>query len=71
MHQIMNRTVFVDVDAIAERYQISARHWHRMVAAGKCPKPLRLNRLVRWRLSDLEEWEAAGCPRSTPRKGAK
>jgi len=37
--------------------------WDRMVAAGKAPAPLRFSqRNVKWRIQELHDWIAAGCP---------
>jgi predicted DNA-binding transcriptional regulator AlpA len=42
---------------------VSAATWHRMVASGRCPAPVRLSAgCVRWRRGELEDWIAAGCP---------
>lgn len=53
---------FLDDEQCGRRYGISARHWRRMVDAGKAPKPVRFGRSVRWAESDLLNWEADGCP---------
>jgi predicted DNA-binding transcriptional regulator AlpA len=34
----------------------------RLAAAGKLPRPLRLAGSVRWRMDEIREWVAAGCP---------
>lgn len=36
--------------------------WHRLVARGAAPQPVRVGGAVRWRRADLERWIAAGCP---------
>jgi prophage regulatory protein len=46
----------VDVEAAARMLDISARSIWRFVEQGHFPKPLRLGRATRWRLSDLEEF---------------
>jgi predicted DNA-binding transcriptional regulator AlpA len=35
---------------------------HRLRATGRLPEPIRLGRLVRWRVAELRAWAAAGCP---------
>src|SRR5262245_66031070 len=41
---------------------VSPATWHRLVAASKTPAAVRLSRgLVRWRISEIEAWIAAGC----------
>ena len=57
---------FLDVDACASRYGISARTWARLVDSGRAPQPVKLGRLVRWAVADLEQWEANGCKRCYP-----
>ena len=41
---------------------ISGRSWQRMHAAGETPGPVRCGSRRRWRLDELREWAAAGCP---------
>jgi prophage regulatory protein len=42
---------------------ISEATWYRMASGGRTPAPVRLSRgCVRWRLDELREWIAAGCP---------
>lgn len=55
--------LFLDAEGCAGRYQISARHWLRLVDSGRAPRPVRFGRSVRWRVADLEKWEAEGCGR--------
>lgn len=52
---------YIDGEQCGLRYGISARHWRRLVDAGKAPRPIRLGRSVRWCESDLSAWEANGC----------
>ncbi|MCA9108570.1 MAG: hypothetical protein KDA52_01380 [Planctomycetaceae bacterium] len=55
--------LMVRADAAARMIDVSPATWHRMVAAGKTPAPIRLSPgSVRWRTSDLAEWVARGCP---------
>lgn len=62
-------TMFLDAEACGVRYGFSARHWYRLVDAGRAPSPLRFGRLVRWSIRALESWEADGCP--SMRKGQR
>ena len=50
------------VTETAELCSISDEHVRRMTDRGAMPKPVRLGRAVRYRLSDLESWVNAGCP---------
>lgn len=56
--------LLVDARNAAKLAGISSATWHRMVAAGRTPAPVRPSRgCVRWRVTDLEQWIAAGCPK--------
>jgi predicted DNA-binding transcriptional regulator AlpA len=53
-------------DELCRRYQISlAIFWHQR-RAGRIPAPAVIDRPVRWRLSSVEQWEAAGRPTVNP-----
>lgn len=43
----------------------SLRTWRTWDAAGWIPRPVRIGRSVLWRVDELREWIAAGCPRRT------
>jgi excisionase family DNA binding protein len=61
----------LDVRAVAELLNCSARHVYRLADAGRMPRPVRLGGLVRWRRQDLEEWVAGRCqPVRTPGRGS-
>jgi Prophage CP4-57 regulatory protein (AlpA). len=38
----------------AELLDVSERQWHRLVARGLLPKPIRLGRNTRWKLAEVE-----------------
>ena len=40
----------------------STATWDRLVSAGNTPAPVKLGRAVLFRLSDLNDWIALGCP---------
>jgi excisionase family DNA binding protein len=52
----------LDVRAVARMLDCSWRHVYRMADAGRMPRPIRLNSLVRWRKSDIDKWLSEGCP---------
>jgi predicted DNA-binding transcriptional regulator AlpA len=56
-------------DDIAAKLQISRRQVWRMNDSGRMPCPFRINRLVRWSASAIDQWIADGCP--PLRKGAR
>ncbi len=64
--------VLTDLAGVATRLVVSERTVERMVEAGKMPPPMKLGRLRRWRLADVESWIASGCPSTAARvKGGK
>lgn len=48
---------------VAEMLSISVGHVWKLHSRGKLPKPVRLDRSVRWDRRALEVWFAAGAPR--------
>lgn len=38
----------------AELLDVSERQWHRLVARGLLPRPIKLGRNTRWRLAEVE-----------------
>jgi len=48
--------------AIGEILSLSKRQVFRLRSSGKIPMPVRIGGSVRWRLADIDEWIAAGCP---------
>ena len=55
--------VFVTARQFAVMLQVSRRTLWRLRSAGKIPKPMRVGGIVRWKLDDILEWMAAGCPK--------
>jgi len=51
----------LDGRACADRYAISLSSWTRLVMSHSAPQPIRLGRLVRWKIEDLREWERDNC----------
>lgn len=54
--------VVVTAKQLAMMLQISKRTLFRMRSAGRLPKPVRVGGIVRWRLEDVRNWIANGCP---------
>lgn len=55
---------FYDIEELAARLKVSKRQIHRLKDAGSLPPAIRLGeRLLRWRVAEVEEWIRAGCPR--------
>jgi len=55
--------VFVTARQLAVMLQVSRRTLWRLRSTGKIPKPMRVGGIVRWKLDDILEWMAAGCPK--------
>ncbi len=47
---------------LARLLDISTRALWRLRSAGRLPQPIRLGGAVRWRLAEIKQWIAAGCP---------
>lgn len=49
----------IDDKTCASLGGICRSHWHKLVGAGRAPKPaIRSARLTRWRMSDVQAWIA-------------
>jgi len=46
----------------AAMFGIGTATWWRRDAAALCPRSIKHGRTTRWRLADLEQWIALGCP---------
>ena len=44
------------IQETADMIGVSKRHFHRLYMNGEAPAPVRLGRLTRWRMSDLDKW---------------
>jgi len=56
----------LDVQAVAQLLDCSARHVYRLSDAGRMPAPVKLGSLVRWSRQSLEDWIAGGCKTCRP-----
>jgi predicted DNA-binding transcriptional regulator AlpA len=50
--------LFLTAKESAKRYNISERHFRKLVDNGTMPKPMKLGRCSRWALRVLEEYES-------------
>jgi excisionase family DNA binding protein len=53
-----SNALFLTAKQCAERYNISERHFRRLVDQGILPKPMKLGRSARWKRHVLEEYES-------------
>lgn len=60
--QTVPRALLVDAKRAAEMCGKSLRTWRAWDARGLIPRPVRLARSTLWRVAELDEWVAAGCP---------
>lgn len=59
--------MFLDLDAVAARYAIHRNSIRNWMAQGRFPLPIRLgDRIARWPLEKLQEWEAKSYPVKEP-----
>ena len=56
----------LDIKELARLLHVSTRLIWGMRDAGKLPQPVKLNRLCRWRASQIQEWIRQGCPSCRP-----
>jgi DNA binding domain, excisionase family len=60
---IARNRLAVPINEVAELLGVSNRHVRDMLNDGRLgPQPLALGTSKRWRVAELEEWLAAGCP---------
>jgi excisionase family DNA binding protein len=52
----------ISADLLAKRLDISKRTLQRLRSKGQMPTAVYLGRSVRWRLQDVNDWIARGCP---------
>lgn len=52
--QGVSQPAMIDTKACAKMLGLSIRSWQRLVKNGNAPAPVKLGRLTRWRLSDVE-----------------
>ncbi len=46
---------------VAEILQISVRHLHRLKSRGDIIQPVKIGKLTRWNLEQVEQWIQSGC----------
>jgi len=56
-------TLLVSAKRAAQLCAKSLRTWRTWDSAGLIPRPVRIGRSTLWRVDELKEWVAAGCPR--------
>lgn len=51
-------TRYLSDKELATRYSVHRATPWRWVQSGKLPAPIKINGCTRWKLSDIQEWEA-------------
>lgn len=51
--------LYLSDKTLAERYEVHRASIWRWVQAGKFPNPIKVVGSTRWKLADVEQWEAA------------
>lgn len=54
--------LLVPADRVAWMLSISSRHVRVLNATEQIPSPIQIGRRTLWRVAEIEEWVAAGCP---------
>ncbi len=54
--------LLIPAERFAKLMQISTRTLWRLLSAGRVPEPVRIGGSVRWRLDQVKQWIASGCP---------
>lgn len=57
-----NEPLLISADHLARLLGISTRSIWRRLSVGELVEPVRIGGSVRWRVDEVKEWIAAGCP---------
>lgn len=52
------KTLFLSDNSLAARYEVHRATIWRWVSIGKFPAPVKIGGSTRWKLTDIEAWEA-------------
>jgi excisionase family DNA binding protein len=66
VHEGPDASALLTVDDVAALLNCSSRTVRRLADTGTLPVPMRLNSLLRWRRSDIEDFIAGGCGSCRP-----
>lgn len=61
-HLQSSERLAVPARQVANLLSISERHVWALDSSGRLPRPNRLGRSVRWNITELRDWQDAGCP---------
>lgn len=60
--KLSKERLLVTADELALMLGVSARTVWRLNSTAMLPRPLKLNRSVRWKHADITDWIAQDCP---------
>jgi len=63
--------LLIDAPKAAGLLGISEAHLWNRLAAGSIPRPVKIGRRALWRVEELRDWIAAGCPENWRWQGEK
>ena len=57
--------LLLDVAGLTRQLSVSRSALYQWLASGRLPSPVKLGRRVLWRLDEIRQWVAEGCPSRT------
>ena len=57
-----SRVALITDKEVADMLQVSVRHLHRLKSRGDVIQPVKIGKLTRWNLEEVEQWIRNGCP---------
>jgi predicted DNA-binding transcriptional regulator AlpA len=54
--------LLTDIKGLERMLGRDERSLWRDLSAGKLPAPIKLGKLTKWRVAEIRDWVAAGCP---------
>lgn len=64
----LSEPLLITAAEVAHLLNVSTRTLWRLLSAGRVPRPVRLGGTVRWRLDEVRNWIAEGCPDAQARE---
>lgn len=61
-HTATDDVRLIAADQLAAMLDVSTRTVWRLLSTGRIVQPIRIGGSVRWRLDEVREWIAKGCP---------
>ena len=58
---VPDHPLLLTVDDVARLLSVSTRTVWRLLSKGEFPEPVRLGKVVRWRLAEIQFWIDRGC----------